>query len=97
MGTTPIEASNNNSMYIQLQALDKGRQMETVLKGKLDQKQNFQASWLVTTIKKIIRKPVKELGLPVFSFKRTQETVFHDRNILAAFYGNLGATMDVQK
>ena len=73
--------------------LYKRRQMETIIKGKLDQKQNSHASWLVTTIKIIIRKPVKYLRLAVFSFKLTQETLFQNIDIFAAFDGNLSKAM----
>ena len=69
MGTTPIEISNKNITARNFQVLDKGRQMAKILKGKLYITQIFHASWLVKTIKNIIGKPVKELRIPVFSFK----------------------------
>ena len=71
--------------------------MAKILKGKLDRTQKSNATWLVTTIKRLIIKPVKELGLPVFSFKRTQEAAHQNRKILAAFNGNFCAAMEAQK
>ena len=53
--------------------------------------------WLVTKIKNIIVKSVKELRLPLFYAKRSQESACHDSNILAAFDGNLVAVMGSQK
>ena len=84
-------------MDSQCQALDKGRQMGAILKGTLDQKQNSHASWLATTIKNIIKKPVKELCIPVLSFKRTHKSALQKRNILADFYGNLCDALKEQK
>ena len=43
------------------------------------------------------KKPDKELRIPVLSFKRTKKSVPHNRNILAAIYGNLGKEMRPQK
>ena len=70
--------------------------MERFLHGKLDQTQKSHASWLVTTIKKLIIRPVKDIGQPVFFFKRTQEAAHQNINILDAFNGNLGAEMEYQ-
>ena len=96
MGNTPIDASNKNITDSQRQALDKGRQMETIRKGNLDQK-NSCPSWLVTTIKKITRKPVKELVIPVLTFNRTHEAVFQNSSLLADFDGKLDVEMESQK
>ena len=49
------------------------------------------------TIKNIIRQPVKKLGLPIFSFKHTQEVTCQYRNILDAFNGNLTVPTEDQK
>ena len=91
MVTTPIEALNNKIAESQRQALDKGRQMATILKGKIDGKKKSHALWIVTTIKNIIRKPVKEIVIPVFTFKQTQEAVFQNSNLLSDFGINIGA------
>ena len=69
--------------------------METILKVKLDKKSH--ASWIVTTIKNIIRKPFKDLGLPVLYFKWTQEASCQNSIILAAFNGILGVAIEAQK
>ena len=42
-----------------------------IIKIKVDRKQKSNATWMVTTIKRLIIKPVKKLGKPVFAFKRT--------------------------
>ena len=51
----------------------------------------------MTTIKDIIIKTVKEIGIPVFSFKKTQEAIFQNSNILSSLNGNLSAEMEYQK
>ena len=48
-------------------------------------------------IKRLIIKPVKKLGTPVLSFKKTQETVIQNSQILAVFNGNLGAEIKTPK
>ena len=66
------------------------------IKGKLDRTQNSNTPWLVTTIKRLIIKPVKRLGPPVFSFKQTQEVAQTNIQILAAFNGNLEASIEAK-
>ena len=51
----------------------------------------------MTPIKKIIIIPVKELRLPVFSLKWTQEAAGQNRNILAVFNANCDAAMEDKK
>ena len=51
----------------------------------------------MTTIKKLIIKPVKKLISPVFSFKWTQEAAQKNSQIIAAFNGKLGAAIESQK
>ena len=51
----------------------------------------------MTTITRLIIKPVQKLGNPVFSFKRTYEATWNNSQILAAFNGNLGAAIETQK
>ena len=65
MDINPIEAENRKITISQRQDLDKGRQMEKILKAKIDRTQKFNTTWLVTKIKRLIIKPVKEFGLPV--------------------------------
>ena len=91
MDTNPIKALNRNIMDSQRQALDKGRQMAKILKGKIDWTQHSKTTFLVTIIKRLIIKPVNKFGPPVFSFKQTQEAVRQNSQILAALNRNLGA------
>ena len=51
----------------------------------------------MTAIKRLIIKPVKKLGSPVLSFKRTQEDSRHNRKMLDVFNVSLGAEMESQK
>ena len=45
--------------------------MSTTIKVKLGLQQMSHASWIVTTMKKLIRTPVNELTPPFLSFKKT--------------------------
>ena len=51
----------------------------------------------MTTIKRLIIKPVNKLKKLVFFFKRTQEDAQNNSQILEAFNGNLGAAIEAQK
>ena len=93
MYATPIDAENRNIMEIQRQDIYQGRQMAKILKGKLDQTQKSNATWLVKTIKRLIIKPYKAFRLSVFSFKQIQEATRQNNQIVATFNGNLGAAM----
>ena len=70
--------------------------MKKILKGNLDRTKNSNATWVGTTIKRLIIEPVKRFGLPVLYCKWTQGTARHNSQILAAFNGNLGAAMESQ-
>ena len=94
--TNTIEAENRNITDSQRQDLDKGIKMEKTIKGKLYQKQNSNATWIVTTFKRLIIKPVKKLGKQVLPFKGTQEAAQKNSQILAAFNGNLGSGIEAQ-
>ena len=48
------------------------------------------------TIKNIIEKPVKELGILVLYVKRKQESALKNSNILAVLDGHLGKAMETQ-
>ena len=48
-------------------------------------------------IKRRIIKPVKEIGITVFYFKRTKESTYQNSIVLAAFNGKLGEEMETQK
>ena len=41
------------------------------------------ASWLVTTIKIILKTPVQKFEKPIFLFRRTHEAAGRDKKILA--------------
>ena len=64
---TPTESpitnvhGNQQSIYdinIQRHKLDKGVLIEKPLKGKINSQQSTNASWLVTTIKAILKTPI---------------------------------------
>ena len=67
------------------------------LKGKLNSQQSTNASWLVTTIKAILKIPIRKFEKPIFSFKRTHEAEVRNSKILAAFKGDLGAAISAHK
>ena len=94
--TNAIEAENGNITDSQCQSLDKGKQIAEIIKSKLYEKKKSNATWLVTTIKILIIKLVKKLEKPVFSFKRTYEAAQINSQILAAFNGTLGASIEAQ-
>ena len=71
--------------------------MEKFLHGNLDQTQKSHNSWLVTKIKKLTIMPVKEIEIPVFSFKQKKEATHQNINILDAFNGKLGEEMEPKK
>ena len=57
--TIPNKGANSQTIYNQHQDLYKVRKMTIIIKGKIDQKQKSQASWLVTKIKNPIGKEIK--------------------------------------
>ena len=67
------------------------------LKNNLKRQQKTNTSWLVTTIKSILKKPLQKLENPIFSFKRTNKTAVSNSKILAAFNGDLSTSIDAQK
>ena len=94
---TPNKAKKSETIDRQRQDIYKGKQMATVIKVNLDQKQKSHASWLVTKIKNLIGSPIKDLRLPVFPFKWTQKEALYNRNILATIDGNLGETIEYKQ
>ena len=66
-------------------------------KGKLDSQQSTNASWLVTTVNATLKTPIQKFENPIFSFRRTHEAAVRNIKILAAFKGDLGATIAVHK
>ena len=67
--------------------------MENIIKSKLDRRQKSNATWLVTTIKRLIIKLVKKLGKLVLSFKLTHEAAQTNSQKLSSFNENLGAAI----
>ena len=55
------------------------------------------ASWLVTTIKAILKTPIQKYKNPIFLFRRTHGAAVKNSKILAAFKGDLGAAIAAQK
>ena len=64
--------------------------MAKILRGHLDRQQKSNMSWIVTTIKQLIRTTSKEFQSPVFSSKWTQEAEVQNSNIMVDFNRNLG-------
>ena len=67
------------------------------LKDKLNSQQSTDASWLVTTIKAILKTPIQKFEKPIFSFRRTHETAVRNRKILAEFKVDLRAAIAAHK
>ena len=67
------------------------------LKGNINSQQLTKASWLVTTIKAILKTTIKKFENPIFSFRKTHEAAVRNSKILAAFKGDLGAEIAAQK
>ena len=64
--------------------------IEDILKVKLNKQHNTTTSWLVTTIKEILKTPIQKLDKTIFLFKRTNKTAASNIKILAALNGSLG-------
>ena len=91
---------NQKSIYdmnIQPQELDKCMLIANTLKCKLNSQQSTKASWLVTKIKAIPKKPIQRSEEPIFLLRRTHETEVRNRKILTEFRGNLCTTIAAQK
>ena len=64
--------------------------LSNIIKGNIDRQQNTNTSWLATTIKEIMKTPIKIMDKRIFSFKRTNKAASSNIKILAKFNGNLG-------
>ena len=71
-----------NEINIQQQDLNKGMLIANTRKGKLNSQHKTNASWLVTTIKAILKTPIQKFENPIFSFRRTHEAAFQNNKIL---------------
>ena len=77
---------NQQNIYdinIQRQELYKGMLIANTLKGKLNSNQMTNASWLVTTIKEILKTPIQKSENPISLFRRKHEAAVRNRKILA--------------
>ena len=84
---------NIYDINIQRQELNKEILIENTLKGKLNIQQKTNASWLVTTIKAILKMPIQKLENTIFLFRITHEAAVKNIKILASFKGDLGASI----
>ena len=57
----------------------------------------MNASWLVTTIKAILKTPIQKFEKPTFSFRIAHEAAVSNSKILVLFNGYLGAAIEAQK
>ena len=80
-----------NDINIQRQELHKGLIIASTLKDKLNSQHTTKASWLVTTIKAILKMPIKKFENTIFSFRRTHEAAVRNIKILVSFKCDLGA------
>ena len=82
---------------IQRQEIDKEIIIENTIKINLKSQQSTNASWLVTTIKSILKTPIQKFENTIFLFRRTHEASVRNRKTIAAFKGDLGAEITAQK
>ena len=78
---------NQQNMYdinIQCQKLYKGMLIANTLKVKLNGQNMMNVSWLVTTIKAILKTHIEKFEMPIFLFSRTHETAVRNSKILVA-------------
>ena len=67
------------------------------LKGKLNIQYNINKSWLVTTIKAILKTQIQKSEKPIFSFRREHESEDRNSKTLTAFKGDLDTEISAQK
>ena len=89
---TPTENPSTNlhgnqqyiyDINIQLRELYKGMLIANTLKVKLNSQETTNASWIVTTIKAILKTPIQKFESSIFYFKRTHEAAVRNSKILA--------------
>ena len=71
--------------------------LSNILNGKLNRKKKTKSSWLVTTIKQILKMPIQKFDKSIFWFKIKNKAAARNRKLLAAFNGYLGAEIKAQK
>ena len=96
--STNIHGNQQNiyDINIQRQELNKGVIIANTLKGNLKSQQKTNTSWLVTTIKAILKTLIHKFQKPIFSFRRTHEVSVRNSKTIAAFKGDLGAAVAVK-
>ena len=92
-----VNKQNIYDIYIQSQELHKGTLIESTLKGNMNSQHKTNSSWLVTTIKAILKTPIQKFKNTTFSFRRTHEIVVSNSKILAEFKGDLGIEIEAQR
>ena len=70
--------------------------ISNTLKGNMNSQQTTNASWLVTTIKEVLKTPIQKFEKPIFLFRKTHEAAVRSSKILAAFKGDLDAAIESQ-
>ena len=67
------------------------------LKVKLNSQQKTKASWLVTTVKAILKTPIQKFKNPMLFLMITHDAAVRNSKILASLKGDLGASIAAQK
>ena len=78
---------NQQNIYdrnIQRRELYKGILIANNLKVKLNNQKTTNASWILTTIKAILKTPIQKFEKPILSFRRTHRAAVRNRKIRAA-------------
>ena len=71
------------NLNIQRQKLYKGILVANTLKVNLNSQKTTNASWIVTTIKAILNKPIQKFEKPILLFRRAHEAAVMNSKILA--------------
>ena len=93
----PGNQPNIYDINIQRHEPKKGLHISNTLKCNLNSQYKMNKSFLVKTIKAILKTPIQEFEKPIFSFRRTHEAAVRNIKIIAAFNGDLGASIAAQK
>ena len=88
--STNINGNQQNIYYMNIkhQELNKGTVIENTLKCKPNSQQKTNKSWLVKTVKAILKTTIKKLDKLIFSFNRTNKASVRNIKILAALNGD---------
>ena len=94
--TTSENPTKIHDTDIQRQELEKGTYLSKILKVNLNKQKNANTSWLVTTIKELLKTPIQKLDKPILLFKRTNDASSMSSKVLEALNVNLGAAISAQ-